>query len=262
MHALLEKILREKKKEIEVLKKNGTLPAEENLKSAPRNFKQAIYQPGTIRLIAEIKFASPSAGILREGLAPEAVGRWYEEAGAGAISLITDQTFFGGDRYQLPHLKEAVSLPVLRKDFILDEIQLWESRRLGADAVLLIARILEEKQLALLIERSRKLGMAALIEVHDRDDLNKAMSVGAEIIGVNNRDLDTFMVDLKTTLDLMPHIPSGIIKVSESGIRNRDDIRLLGKIGFQSALVGTALIKSKNILKSTSELVRAGRERC
>jgi indole-3-glycerol phosphate synthase len=258
MHSILEMIVTEKKKEVEQLKKRRKDLFDQDLGTPSRDFKQAINQPGKTSLIAEIKFASPSAGFIREQIDPASIGIIYEAAGAKSISLITDHRFFGGDRSQLPLLKEAVSLPILRKDFILHEVQLWESRKLGADAVLLIARILDPKQLAVLLDLSRRLGMAALVEVHDREDLQKALACGAEIIGINNRDLDTFKVDLKTTLDLTPHIPPEIIKVSESGIKNKDDIRLLGKIGFQAALVGTTLMKSKNILKKTRELVLAG----
>jgi indole-3-glycerol phosphate synthase len=259
MHTLLEKILKEKQKEVEALGKKGIVLLEEELESAPRDFKKAIQQPGKVSLIAEIKCASPSAGVIREGVDPQAVGRLYQEAGARAVSLITDRAFFNSDPAQLPLLKKAISLPVLRKDFILNEIQIRESRKLGADAVLLITRILELRQLAGLLEHSRRLGMAALVEVHNKEDLHKALASGAEIIGINNRDLDTFRVDLQTTLDLIPHIPPGIITVSESGIRDEADMRLMHSAGIQAVLVGTTLMKSPNILEKTRELVEAGK---
>lgn len=187
------------------------------------------------------------------------IGRIYEQAGASAISFLTDRRFFNGDLKLLPLLKKAVALPLLRKDFILDEIQVRESERFGADAVLLIARILSESRLRSLLNLSQHSGMAALVEVHDSVDLEKAKACGAEIIGINNRNLDTFEVNLKTTLDLIPHIPQGCLRVSESGIRNSEDIRLLKGVGVQAVLVGTSLMKSENILENTRELIEVGR---
>ena len=174
-------------------------------------------------------------------------------------SLLTDRKFFGGDLNELPLLKKAVALPILRKDFILHEIQVRESFYWGADAILLIARILSESRLRSLLDLSQQFGMAGLVEAHDRDDLEKARACGAEIIGINNRDLDTFEVNLKTTLDLIPHLPQGCVRVSESGFKNSDDIRLLKGTGVQAVLVGTSLMKSENILKKTKELIEAGR---
>jgi indole-3-glycerol phosphate synthase len=261
MHSLLKKIVTEKKKEIRELEKRTKAFSEHDLGAPLRDFKKAVNQSGKISLIAEIKCASPSAGIIRERIDPVAIGRLYEEAWARAISLITDRLFFGGDLHYLPLLKEALSLPILRKDFILDEVQLWESREFGADAVLLIARILDQEKLAVLLDLCLQLGMAALVEVHDRSDLEKAMACGAEIIGINNRDLDTFKVNLQTTLDLCPHIPQGVVRVSESGIRDKEDIRLLRKAGVQAVLVGTTLMKSENLIEKTKELVQAGEKK-
>jgi indole-3-glycerol phosphate synthase len=258
MHSQLKKIVSEKKKEIWELKKRTKALSEPDLGAQPRDFKKAVNQSGKISLIAEIKFASPSAGVIRERVDPVVIGRLYEEAGARAISLITDRSFFGGDLLHLPLLKEALSLPILRKDFILDEVQLRESREFGADAVLLIARILDQEKLAVLLDRCRQLGMAALVEVHDRSDLEKALICGAEIIGINNRDLDTFEVNLKTTLDLASLVPQGVVRVGESGIRDKEDIRLLRKAVIQAVLVGTTLMKSENLLEKTKELVQAG----
>lgn len=259
MHSKLVEIIAEKEREVQELKKQtDPFPQNSDL-PLRRDFKKAISRPGKINLIAEIKFASPSAGIIREKIDPIKIGRIYEQAGAAAISLLTDQKFFGGDLKQLPLLKSAVSLPVLRKDFIIDEIQVKESERMGADAVLLIARILSESKLRSLLDLSRRLGMDALVEVHDREDLEKSRAGGAKIIGINNRDLDTFKVDLRTTLALAPHIPEGCIKVSESGITNKEDIDLLIERGIQAVLVGTSLIKSENLLGKTKELIEAGR---
>ncbi|MFH0788818.1 MAG: indole-3-glycerol phosphate synthase TrpC [Pseudomonadota bacterium] len=258
MPAFLDAIISEKEREVQGLKKRADRHCNHFDLLPGRDFKKAISQSKRISLIAEIKFVSPSAGVIRDRIDPGPIGRLYEEAGARAISLITDNPFFGGDLQQLPLLKEAVSLPILRKDFILDEVQLWESRRFGADAVLLISRILPQEQLTVLLDLCRQLGMAALVEVHNRPDLEKALVCGAEIIGINNRDLDTFQVNLRTTFDLAPHIPPGIIKVSESGIKDKEDIRLLRKAGVQALLVGTTLMKSENQLEKTRELVEAG----
>jgi indole-3-glycerol phosphate synthase len=160
----------------------------------------------------------------------------------------------------MPRLKSAVSLPILRKDFIIDEIQVRESVLYGADAVLLIARILSRQQLKELLGICRKLGLAALTEVHDRDDLEKAIDCGAEIIGINNRDLDTFKVDLNTTIELVPRVADKYIIVSESGIRNGKDIQLLKRSGVQAVLVGTSIMKSDDLAEKTRELVDAGHE--
>jgi len=195
MHSRLKEILAEKRKEVDRLKKRGISPLRGDDVLPARDFRGAISVPDEIGLIAEIKFASPSAGIIRKKIDPLTIGRMYEEAGAAAISLLTDKKFFQGDLDHLPPLKRAISLPILRKDFIIDEIQVKESSLWGADAILLIARILSGQQLKKLLHTCQELGLAALTEVHDKDDLQKAIECGAEIIGINNRDLDTFKVD-------------------------------------------------------------------
>ncbi len=258
MHFALAEILLEKRVEVERIKKRG-LPGDRDNDIYPvRNFKGAISSPGKINLIAEIKFASPSAGVIGKKKDPVSIGRVYEKTGAAAVSLITDKRFFKGDQEQLPCLKGAISLPVLRKDFIIDEVQVKESFLYGADALLLIARILSVKKLRALLGMCRELGMSPLTEVHDRPDLNKALDCGAEIIGINNRDLDTFEVDLKTTLELAPLVPKECITVSESGISSAYDIRLLKKCGANAVLAGTSLMESDNIRLKTRELVLAG----
>lgn len=258
MHSALAEILLEKRGEVKRIKKSR-LPSEGANNIVPvRNFMAAISSPGEINLIAEIKFASPSAGAIRKKTDPVSIGRVYENAGAAAVSLITDKRFFKGDQEQLPHLKKAISLPVLRKDFIIDEVQVKESFLYGADALLLIARILSANKLRALLKMCRELDMAPLTEVHDRQDLDKALDCGAEIIGINNRDLDTFEVNLQTTLELAPLVPEGCITVSESGISSTDDIGLLKKCGVNAVLVGTSLMKGDNIRLKTQELVLAG----
>ena len=259
MHSRLAEILAGKQKEVQRLMNNRI--AFENKKNPfpIRDFKGAISRSGMINLIAEIKFASPSAGIIRKNGDPRIIGPIYEETGVAAISCLTDRKFFTGDLGYLPQLKKTTSLPILRKDFIIDEIQVKESFLWGADAILLIARILSKQELKQFLDTCLKFGMGALTEVHDEDDLNMAVECGAEIIGINNRDLDTFNVDIKTSLKLAPLVPDGHIIVSESGINNRDDIQLLKQAGIQAVLVGTSIMKSDDIAKTTKDLVEAGR---
>ena len=237
MHQRLEEIIAEKKSEVARLKKAMPLVSDREL-PAIRDFKAAIYVPQQINLIAEIKFASPSAGSIRRKADPIPIGKIYQDAGAAAISLLTDKRFFEGDLNHLPCLKKAISLPILRKDFIIDEVQIREALMFGADVVLLIARILSLGQLSELTAACRELGLACLTEVHDRDDLDKALECGADIIGINNRDLDTFTVDLKTTFELAPMVPDDRILISESGINSGEDILPLKSTRVQAVLVG------------------------
>lgn len=255
---MLSEILAAKHKEVERLKARG-IPAGKDTELSPiRDFKGAISATVRINLIAEIKSASPSAGLIRKDTDPLVIGRMYEEAGAAAISLLTDKRFFGGDLNDLPRLKNAVSLPILRKDFIVDEIQVRESILYGADAILLIARILSIRDLKRLLEIAKGLGLSAVTEVHDKDDLEKAIQCGADIIGINNRNLETFKVDLGTTMELARLVPEGHIVVSESGISTGEDILLLMKSGVHAILVGTSIMRSNNIRGKVEELVRAG----
>lgn len=261
MHHMLTQIIAEKQEEIKRLKDGvSRMPPRES--SMPlRDFRSGISRPGGINLIGEIKFASPSAGEIREKAEASFLGQNYERAGASALSLITDREFFQGDLEQMPLLKGSVSLPILRKDFILDEIQVQESFESGADALLLIARILSAEGLKELLHRTRQLGMAALTEIHDRDDLEKALACGADIIGINNRNLDTFEVDIRTTLELAPLVPSGHILVSESGIRGPGDVRMLLGTGVRAVLVGTAIMESRDMVSEAGDLVEAGKRR-
>ena len=258
MHHRLTQILAEKQTEVARLKKSMPFNGDEE-RQPLRDFIGAISTPQNISLIAEIKFASPSAGLIRKKADPIPIARNYQDAGAAAISLITDQRFFQGDLKQLPRLKKAISLPILRKDFIIDEIQVREAFFYGADAILLIARILTQQQLAELTFLCRELGMAPLTEIHDRDDLEKAMACGAEIIGINNRDLDSFMVDINTTFELAPLVPDNCIVVSESGIENEGNIMSLKETGIHAVLVGSSLMRSKDLALKTKEIVDAGK---
>ena len=224
-----------------------------------RDFKGAISAPGRISLISEIKFASPSAGTIRDECDPVEIALAYERAGASAISFLTDRVFFNGEIKNLPIVKRAVSIPVLRKDFIIDELQVREAVVYGADAVLLIARILDEGCLRDLIALCREAGLSALTEVHDKNDLDMAIECGADIIGINNRDLDTFHVDINTTGRLAGYVPGSCVLVSESGIGTGEDIKdLMGK-GINSVLVGSALMSSGDPESKARELVEAGK---
>jgi indole-3-glycerol phosphate synthase len=215
------------------------------LRTDRRSFRTALDRK-TPAIIAEIKKASPSKGVLREDFEPAAIAREYEENGAAAISVLTDGPFFQGSLADLGAARQAVRLPALRKDFTLNEYHVVEAAANGADAVLLIAAILEEKQVRDLRELAGEWGMAALVEVHNQRELKIALDAGAEIVGVNNRNLKTFEVTLETSLQLAEHIPAGVLKISESGIHSRADIRRLTDAGFRAFLVGEHLLKSAN----------------
>ncbi len=257
MHEKLKEIIEQKHKEVAILKKEG-IPVPDLDVPPLRDFKTAISKPGRINLISEIKFASPSAGIIREECDPAEIGVTYEKAGASAISFLTDKMFFQGETKNLPVVKKAVSLPILRKDFIVDELQVREAVIYGADAVLLIVRILTSQQLKDLIALCKELRLAALTEVHDNKDLDIAIECGADIIGINNRDLDTFHVDINTTGRLAGLVPDSCVLVSESGISSGDDIKNLKGKGINTVLVGSALMATGNPEMKVRELVEAG----
>ncbi len=258
MHKRLKDILSHKRLEVQKLKQSGIMVSGSSDIPKVRNFKEAVSAPGKVNLIAEIKFASPSAGRIRKAKDPIELARVYEENGASAISLVTERRFFDGDIGQLPLIKKAVGVPVLRKDFIIDEIQVTESLLYGADAILLIARILGEERLRSLFEMSKDLGLSALVEVHDEVDLEQALNCGAELIGINNRDLDTFKVDLNTTIRLATLVPEHCTVVSESGINNTEDVKRVLDAGVNAILVGTAIMKAKDVAEKVRELMTAG----
>ncbi len=206
----------------------------------------AVFKKGRpqVKVIAEIKKASPSKGVLCEDFRPRDLAAEYARSGAAAISVITDRQFFQGSGEYLAAVKEEVKLPVLRKDFIIDEIQLYESLQLDADLVLLIAALHNYRSLLHLSEKSRELGLEALLEVHDGEELKTALDLPVQMIGINNRNLRDFTVDIKTSLKLAETIPDSFIKVSESGIKNTTDMILLETYGFNAALVGESLVSS------------------
>lgn len=197
----------------------------------------------TVRVIAEVKRRSPSAGDLAANLDPATLAVVYADSGASAISVLTDRKYFSGTLDDLVVVREAVSLPVLRKDFIISEYQVLESRAFGADAVLLIVRALDSDDLSDLLDYARTLGMQALVEVHAEEELDTALDAGADVIGINNRDLAHFTTDLDVTRRLAPRVPDGHVVVSESGIRSREQIESLRRVGVHTVLVGESLVR-------------------
>jgi indole-3-glycerol phosphate synthase len=220
-----------------------------------RDFEGALRGwPGTVRLIAEVKKASPSRGVLAGDLNPVEVATAYATHGAHAISVLTDEKYFKGSLDDLRAVRRAVGVPLLRKDFTIDEYQLWESRAAGADAVLLIVSILEPAQLSDLLAAAKGLGLAALVECHTAGELDQALAAGSRIVGINNRDLATFETRLDTTLALVPSIPPGPIVVSESGFFTGADVRRVVAAGAHAVLIGEALVRSGDIAAKIREL--------
>ena len=214
-----------------------TLKHAAQARSERRDFAAAL-SPGALRVIAELKRASPSRGVLREQYQPGKIARRYEGACASALSVLTEELYFLGSLDDLKKARAAVDLPVLRKDFILEEYQIYESVAAGADALLLIVAALDDGGLRKLLELCHSLRIAPLVEVHDESELDRALGAGARIIGVNNRDLRTLEVDLETSIRLRPRIPTGIIAVSESGIKTTEDLHSITEAGYHAVLIG------------------------
>ncbi|NPU86236.1 MAG: indole-3-glycerol phosphate synthase TrpC [Syntrophaceae bacterium] len=254
---ILDRIVEVKKREVALAKARTPLEVlERSLHGAPpvRDFREALRR-NPCAIIAEIKRASPSKGRLCEDFRPREIAAAYESGGAAALSVLTDETFFEGAGVHLAEVRREAGLPVLRKDFVIDEYQIVEARLLGADAVLLIARILEEDRLREYVSRASSLGMSALVEVHGGGELDLALRAGAVLVGINNRDLDTFRTDLTTTLELAPRVPAGMTVVSESGIQTRDDIERLLAAGVHAFLIGEALMKAPDPTMKLKELM-------
>lgn len=222
----------------------------------PRDFRAALRQEG-ISLIAEIKRASPSKGVMLDGVDPYNLATLYEQAGARAISVLTDEKYFQGSLNDLVSVRRGVAVPCLRKEFILDPYQIIEARAHQADAILLIVRILDDKQLKEYREYSESLGMQVLVECHDAQEIERALNTGAHIIGINNRDLSDFSVDFNRTLELKKLVPGGNILVSESGIHTRADVKRLEDGGIDAILVGEALVTSSDIAGKIRDLLSA-----
>ena len=257
---ILAEIVEKKRGEVAALRPQANrLEAAVGNSPVVRDFLGGITAYEHVSLIAECKRRSPGAGLIRPDLEMETVSRLYEQGGAAALSVLTDAPYFGGSLEDLRVARETTNLPILRKDFTLDPLQILEARVAGADAVLLIVRILEDEVLQRLIVEAEALGMAALVEVHDERELKRALEVGAGIIGINNRDLATFTTDLDTTIRLLEGVPEDIFVVSESGIRVPEDVDRLGGVGVDAVLVGESLLRSSDPGVAAQELARIPR---
>jgi indole-3-glycerol phosphate synthase len=222
---------------------------------SPRDLAESISKNGPMALIAEIKQASPSAGVIQGRADIRRIACTYQAGGACGISVLTEAHFFQGDLAHLRQVKDVASVPVLQKDFIIDPFQIYEGRVAGADAVLLIAAILAPDQLREFVELARGLGLVPLVEVHDEEDLKKISGLDLLLIGINNRNLKTLVVDLKTTFRLMERIRPGIVVISESGIRTREDVKLLQQAGGKGILVGEVLMRAADPARKIRELL-------
>jgi len=243
MQMILDRIVERKREEVAALKRRGLArPAGEV--EGPRGFMAALLATPEVAIIAELKKASPSKGVIRADFEPAEIARSYQRGGAAALSVLTDRDFFQGSLDYIPLVRGLVNLPVLRKDFIIDPLQVEEAALYGADAILLIAAILDSGQLQDLRLRAEALGMDVLVEVHDEAEAEKSLAAGARLIGVNNRDLRDFSMDLDTTFRLRRLIPAAVPLVSESGIRDHRDIRALAAHGITAALVGETLMRA------------------
>nr|WP_235963947.1 indole-3-glycerol phosphate synthase TrpC [Tautonia rosea] len=258
MPTILDEIVATKRREVAEAKRRMPLDELEiQASEAPpvRDFREALEGPGPIRLIAEVKKASPSAGVIRADFDPIAIARTYQAHGADCLSVLTDVRYFQGHLSYLARVRASVAIPILRKDFLIDEYQVVEARMAGADAVLLIAEILDDAQLAALLSRTRSLGMTALVEIHEEANLDRVLAAGADLVGINNRDLSRFETDLEHTFRLRPRVPEGVLLVSESGIRGRSDVERLEAAGVDAILVGESLMRSPDIGRAVDELL-------
>jgi indole-3-glycerol phosphate synthase len=248
--SILEKIVAAKRGELEearARRPEAELDRALDRASPARDFRGALERPGEVRVIAEVKKASPSAGVLRAEFDPVAIARIYERHGAACISVLTDAPFFQGHLSYLSAIRSAVALPLLRKDFILSRYQLLEARAAGADAALLIAEVLPGPELALLVDQANAIGLQTLVELYDLDNLSRVLDSGARLIGVNNRDLRTFVTSLDRTFAVATRLPAGCCLVSESGIRTRQDLERLREAGVQAVLIGETLMRAPDI---------------
>ena len=253
----LTEILQHKRRVIDALRpRRDALRAEALRRDEFRSFANALQGDGgrTLALIAEVKRASPSAGLIAQNFDPVAIAARYQAAGADAVSVLTDEPFFQGHLDHLRAVRDAVDLPVLRKDFILDEIQIYEAAVAGADAVLLIVAALAQDELEHLLDVAMTCQLDVLVEVHTLEEMDRALATDARIIGINNRDLTTFKVDLAVSETLSEQVPPGIILVSESGIRTAEDSRRLRACGAEAILVGEALMRSPDVARQAAEL--------
>lgn len=255
---ILDKIVERKKETLKELKKTISIPfLEDKIKDTktPLSFYQAMAKPG-LSIIGEIKKASPSKGIIKEDFNPIELAKAYELC-VDAISVLTEENFFYGSSRFLKEIHEEINLPLLRKDFIIDPIQIYEARALGASAVLLIAALLDDHKLREFINLTHSLYMDVLIEVHDEHELERVLKTNGEIIGINNRNLKDFSVDINTTINLIKEIPKDKLVISESGILTKEDINKLKKAEINGILVGESFMKSDSIIEKAEEFRNA-----
>lgn len=257
---ILDQIVSQKKKEI--TQAQAAVPLSKliaqcsALSMQRRSLKTAIARKDKINLIAEIKKASPSKGVLRKDFNPLAIARTYQLSGASALSVLTDKKFFQGELSYLQTVRQAVNLPILRKDFIIDQYQLYQSVCAGADAVLLIARLLSAQQLKQLLKLCSQLKLESVCEVHQQQDLEKVLAADAVIIGINNRNLDTFAEDLEVTAQLIKKIPQEKIVISESAIKTAQDVKYLQELGVSAVLIGETFMRSEDIAAKVKEIMQ------
>jgi len=256
---ILSRIIEDKRKVVDEAKKakpQSDLIKEIKNLSVKSSFRKNISRPHHINLIAEIKKASPSKGILRGDFNPVKIAITYQSNGASAISVLTDERFFEGRLEYIPKVRENVSVPILRKDFFIDEYQIYETVASGAEAILLIAEILSMAEITKFYNLATELGLDCLVEVHNEEDVEKALAIGASIIGINNRDLHTFKVDLGVTQRLIRLIPQNKVIVSESGIKSYEDIMFLKSLGINAVLIGETFMEADDIGAKMRELMR------
>lgn len=258
--SILDEIVAHKRREVE--ERMAAVPLDAlrrraELASPPRDFLGALRRkPGeTVRLLAEIKAASPSHGTIHQTIDPGPMARAYETGGASALSVLTDKRYFAGSDNHLIEARGATNLPTLRKEFTLDEYQIWEARAIGADAILLMAQILEQHEIEQLLDYTHRLGMVALIEGHEPEEIDTILRTGAVLIGINNRDFRTMKTDIRTTLRLRDRIPAGRVLVSQSGISESDQVRQLSRAGVDAIQVGTALMQGGDLAQSLALLL-------
>ena len=260
MAAILEQILAATRRRVEETRRAANFRELERQAEShvPRGFRAALGAKGRdgIAVIAELKKASPSKGLIRESFDPVELARKLESAGAACLSVLTDEEFFKGSLENLRKASASVSIPCLRKDFVIDEFQLVEARANSADAVLLIVAALSQSELRTFARSARSQGLDVLCEVHDREELQRATDAGCDLIGVNTRDLRTFNVDLNTALNLSPEFPSGVVRVAESGIHSSEDVSRLRAAGYHAFLVGESLMRAQRPGEALRELMR------
>ena len=255
---IISRIIEDKRRVVEEAKR--VKPQDELIRDIKNicvksSFKKNISRPHHVNLIAEIKKASPSKGILRADFNLVKIAIAYQANGASAISVLTDERFFEGRLEYIPKVRENISIPILRKDFFIDEYQIYETVASGAEAILLIPEILSMAQISKFYNLATEFGLDCLVEVHNEEDIEKALAIGASIIGINNRDLHTFKVDLEVTQRLVRLIPQNKVIVSESGIKSYEDIMFLKSLGINAVLVGEAFIEADNIAAKMREMM-------